>query len=277
MRKLIALALAASCLAIVPSTSAGPSASKYPSAMVVLGGATAAGYSSDPAHPYSNAQANSWATGANPAVQSVYSRILAVNPQIKGRDVNLADHFDATEVDELARLASKAVTLQPKPDLVVIEVVERNNKCNGSSETNYADYGAKIAAALDTITKGLPKARIFVVSQWGSFASYTRYLNALPEGPRLKHAGKGPCQLVDGATKRVSAQRTADAQKIVAGEEAQLHAACAKLANCRYDGGAAQSVAVTAADVSPFQFTPSVQGQAKLAAAEWKAMAGWFA
>jgi hypothetical protein len=70
--------------------------------------------------------------------------------------------------------------------------------------------------------------------------------------------------------------RIAYAKRIITGEEAQLRAACAKVANCRYDGGAAQRIAVTAGDVSEFQYTPTLQGQAKLAAAEWKAMSGFI-
>jgi hypothetical protein len=69
--------------------------------------------------------------------------------------------------------------------------------------------------------------------------------------------------------------RVAYAKSIVTGEEAQLRSACGKVANCRYDGGAAQRIAVTVADISAFQFTPTAKGQTKLAAAEWKAIAGF--
>jgi hypothetical protein len=102
------------------------------------------------------------------------------------------------------------------------------------------------------------------------------YLKSLDVGKRLKNAGKKPCQLVESPSGRVAAVRVAYTKGIVAGEEAQLKAACAKVANCRYDGGAAQQIAVTAADISEFQYTPTIQGQAKLAAAEWKALAGFL-
>ena len=72
------------------------------------------------------------------------------------------------------------------------------------------------------------------------------------------------------------ASRVAYAKGIVTGEEAQLRAACAKVANCRYDGGAAQRIAVTADDISEFQYTPTLQGQTKLAAAEWRAIAAFI-
>jgi len=266
--KLLLATLTVCCLAAAPLASGGQRT--YPNALVVLGAATAAGYGADPAHPYSISPQNSWGTGTNPAVRSVYSRLLELNPGIKGHAVNLAHETDAgTELDELAGQVKQALTLTPKPQLVLVNVIERNLKCDGTTETDFAGYGAKYGAALDALTQGLPNARIVVVSQWGSSASYVKYLESLPVGARLKHAGKGPCQLVQSPTGQVSAERTDYANKIVAGEQAKLRSACRQHPQCRYDGGAAQRVTVTPADVSLVQFSPSSQGQAKLAAAEW--------
>jgi hypothetical protein len=169
----------------------------------------------------------------------------------------------------------QALQRKAKPELVLVQVIDRALKCDGTRERNFADYGSRFGDALKTLAQGLPKARIFVVSQWGSFTSYVSYLKSLDVGKRLKNAGKKPCQLVESPSGRVATDRVAYAKGIVAGEEAQLKAACAKVANCRYDGGAAQQIAVTAADISEFQYTPTIQGQAKLAAAEWKALAGF--
>ena len=47
----------------------------------------------------SAAPENSWATGTNPAVDSVYLRILARNPKIRGHNVNLAQ--DSATVRQL--------------------------------------------------------------------------------------------------------------------------------------------------------------------------------
>jgi hypothetical protein len=159
---------------------------------------------------------------------------------------------------------------------VLVQVIDRALKCDGTTERNFADYGTRFGDALKTLAQGLPNARIFVISQWGSFASYVSYLKSLPVGTRLKNAGKKPCQLVAPPSGEVVASRVAYAKSIVAGEEAQLQKACASVAKCRYDGGAAQRVAIAPADVSEFQYTPTVSGQAKLAAAEWKAMAAFI-
>jgi len=48
----------------------------------------------------------------------------------------------------------------------------------------------------------------------------------------MKNAGKKPCQLIASSTGAVDASHVAYAKSIVAGEEAQLKAACAQVPNC---------------------------------------------
>jgi hypothetical protein len=58
--------------------------------------------------------------------------------------------------------------------------------------------------------------------------------------------------------------------------DAQRAAACAQSSTCSFDGGAAERVVITLNDeVFPFPGPPhlGITGQAKLAAAEWAAMA----
>jgi hypothetical protein len=280
MRKLVLATLLATVVS-VPLASAGTRhAAKYPSSIAVLGTPTAAGWGADAAHPFRGAPASSWATGTNPAVHSIYSRLLALNPAIKGHNANLTTDASAPEaagheLDDFAGQVQQALQLKVKPELVLVQVLDRALRCDGTTERDFVDYGSRFSEALQRLAQGLPNARIFVVSQWGSFASYVSYLKGLDAGKRLKNAGKHPCQLVASPSGQVVASRVAYAKSIVTGEEAQLRTVCAKVANCRYDGGAAQRISVTAADVSDFQYTPTLQGQAKLAAAEWSAIASF--
>jgi len=280
MRKLL-IATVLAALVGVPLASAGARhPAKYPSSMAVLGTPTAAGWGAEAAHPFRDAPDDSWATGTNPTVRSIYSRLLALNPAIKGHGANLTTGESAPEaagheLDDFAVEVRKALQLRVKPELLLVQVIDRAMKCDGTSERNFADYGSRFSNALQALARGLPNARIFVISQWGSFASYVNYLKGLDVSKRLKNAGKRPCQLVASPSGQLMPSRIAYAKSIVTGEEAQLRAACAKVANCRYDGGAAQRIAVTAGDVSHFQYTPTLQGQAKLAATEWKAMTGF--
>jgi hypothetical protein len=261
-------------LACVLAATGSAAPSRQPSSILVLGTATAAGYGSDPRHPYSTAPENSWATGTNPAVKSVYARLLALNPAINGNDFTLAtDGNPGAELDDLAGQVERAASITPRPGLVLIEVVDRNVKCDGATENDVAAYGSKFTASLDTLTRALPNARILVVSQWGSLSSYAAYLKTLPLGARLKHGGNSPCQLVESPSGNVSPARIAYNAKVVKAEQTQLRAACAKHPQCHYDGGALQRVALTPADVSLGQFSPTIQGQARLAAAEWPVVA----
>jgi hypothetical protein len=275
----LTIAVFLSAVAAVPLASAAARhAAKYPGSIAVLGTATANGWQSNPAHPFQIAPENSWATGTNPAVKSIYSRILALNPAIKGRNVNLTLSDNALagaghELDDFAAEVQNALHRRLKPDLVLVQVIDRAVKCDGTTERDFARYGAKFSESLDALAQGLPNAKIFVISQWGSFGSYVRYLKSLDaHKERLKNAGKKPCQLVSYPSGEVVASRVAYTKSIVAGEEAQLKAACAKVANCRYDGGAASRIAIAPLDVANFQYTPTIQGQAKLAAVEWKAL-----
>jgi hypothetical protein len=73
----------------------------YPDSIVVIGHSGATGEDSDPTQPHVEIRANSWATGTNPAVHSVYQRIVANNPAIRGHNFNL-DQGGATVEQLLA-------------------------------------------------------------------------------------------------------------------------------------------------------------------------------
>src|SRR4051812_5374581 len=80
--------LAATSASAAPSGRSGSQYIAYPSSIAVLGHSGATGENSDPGRPGVEVRANSWATGTNPAVKSVYLRILAQHAGIKGHNVN---------------------------------------------------------------------------------------------------------------------------------------------------------------------------------------------
>ena len=263
-------------------TKADRGGTRYPNSIVVLGDGGAAGHASDPAHPSRDAPVNSWATGTNPAVKSIYSRILSVNPAVRRHNVNLAQ--DDPTAAEFAAQLQRAIALNPKPDLVIVQFGDRAiASCDGQDATHYADFRANWTTTLDTLTTGLPNAQLLLVSpwggsygaSWGSFDSYAKYLNGLTADARLKHAGKHLCQFVDSSSGRVVPARVAYMKKTWAGYEAQKSAACAQYPRCHYDQGVAGRITATAADIAPGGGYPSIQGNAKLAAAEWTAIASF--
>ena len=148
--------------------SSAPSANTYvgyPSSIAVLGHSGATGENSDPTQPGVEVRANSWATGTNPAVNSVYLRILAKNPAIKGHNVNLAR--GSATVHVLVRQAQRAVALEPKPDLILIQIMDADMVCPAKA-SDYAAFRSTFVSALKLLAQGAPESSIFVVSQFGS-------------------------------------------------------------------------------------------------------------
>ena len=134
MQRWFGSALLSSTLALVSAASLADAAgvATYPNSIAVLGHSGATGYNSDPARPRVDVRANSWATGTNPAVKSLYQRLLALNPKIKGQNVNLAQ--DGAKVDGLLKQARAAAKLSPRPELVVIQIMDNDIRCDGTPE-----------------------------------------------------------------------------------------------------------------------------------------------
>jgi hypothetical protein len=142
---------------------ASPAArAKYPSSIAVLGHSGATGFDSDPSRRGQDAPQNSWATGTNPAVNSIYRRILARNPAIKSHSYDFA--VSGSDVNDLLPQAREAVSLPSKPGLILIQTVDNDMKCDGTDPQNYKPYATKLAAVLAFIARRDPGARVFIVS-----------------------------------------------------------------------------------------------------------------
>ena len=260
---------AAATSAAAPLASATPG---YPSSMVVLGHSNATGEDSDPAQPHAVIRANSWATGTNPAVNSVYRRILAKNPAIKGHNFNLAQ--PSATVDALLLQARQAVTLKPEPGLFLVQIMDADIVCP-ATHGDYATFRSKLITALGVLARGAPHSRIFVVSQWGSPATTWKAL--LPAQRQQFVAGDqggggtGPCAFIDPRGRLVP-KEAARLDTIIHGYEAQLAAGCKRVPRCTYDRGAfgrqVDKNQYISEDLNHF----SVKGAAAAAAVAWAAM-----
>jgi hypothetical protein len=237
----------------------------YPNSIAVLGHSGATGENSDPNRPGAIVRANSWATGTNPAVNSLYLRILAKNPKIKGRRFNLAQ--GGATVRDLVRQAGRAVSLKPKPKLVVIQIMDSDIVCP-VTRRDLTSFRSTFVRALRRLARGAPKSRFFVVSQFGSPGTYAEALS--PE-ERQRIGGSGPCDFVD-LSGQIVAAKVARLDKVIHRYEAQLAAGCKGFRRCRYDGGAAGRIVdkreYFSSDLNHF----SVRGHAEAAAVAWAAM-----
>jgi hypothetical protein len=197
--------------------------------MVVIGHSGATGEDSDPAQPHVEIRTNSWATGTNPAVRSVYQRILAKNPAIRGHSFNLDQ--GGANVDQLLVQAQNAVQLKPKPQLVLIQTIDSDIVCP-ANPADYATYRSKLVHVLQVLARGLPRAKVFIASQLGmpdtEWKTYT-----LAE--RRQAGGTGPCDYLSPEGK-VVASKLARLDGAIRGYEAQVKAACAQVPHCAFDG-----------------------------------------
>jgi len=244
------------------------SSTGYPNAIAAIGHSSVTGYNSDPADLSRDARENSWATGTNPEVNSLYARVLARNPAVKDHNRNAAE--DGSNVYDLRGQIDALLASDPKPDLVLVTSVDNDIRCDGTDPQNYDTFGAELADALRALTDGAPQARIFLVSQWATVQAYT---DAIKNDPvwREDQAGDGPCDLFD-VTRAPQPDRIAYLQDIVDHYHAQLAASCAQIPACRYDQGAMQRMTVVPADLTPDGSHLSVQGQRKHAELTWAAL-----
>jgi hypothetical protein len=239
--------------------------SGYPSSIAVLAHSGATGENSDPSRPGQEVRANSWATGTNPAVNSVYLRILAKNPKIEGHNVNLA-HGSAT-VQDLVVMSKQVVAMTSKPELVLIQIMDADIVCPARKQA-YGSFRSTFVSALKVLARGAPDSRFFVVSQFGSPTTEWRTFTL---AERKSVGGTGACDYLDPGGKVVP-KKLARLESAIHGYEAQLKAACKQVQQCRYDGGAFGRIVNKREYVSSDLNHFSVKGHAKAAAVAWSAL-----
>ncbi len=254
-----------------PSAQATQASDQYPNSIVVLGHSGATGYDSEPKAPETDARQNSWATGDNPEVNSIYLRLLALNPAVRGHNTNLA--VAGTGVDELLGQADQALAAKPLPELFLIQSVDNDIRCDGTDADNYAPFAATLTDVLQKLTTGAPKARILIVSSpWSTVQNYGQVASRLP-GPRAANSGTGPCDLFDSSGKPVPAHwRTLEG--ITLHYFGELKSVCAKFPTCQYDNDALYHMRITTDDITPGDGAHlTIAGLHKQAALEWRVLA----
>lgn len=238
----------------------------YPDSMAVLGHSQATGENTE---PYEDAETktNTWATGTNPEVNSVYQRILEQNPEIEGRAFNYAEPgATIAMIDQQASLA-----VEESPDLVLIQTLDADITCP-AAEADLQAFGDGLSAVLDTLAEGSPATRVFIVSQYGSPETYANSLTAEQRralGSRM--GGAGPCAFVDqqGNLVRKEVDRL---EGIIVAYEKQLAEVCESHANCAHDQGAFSEAVERPGDFTDDLDHLSIQGHARAAKLAWAAL-----
>jgi GDSL-like Lipase/Acylhydrolase family len=196
--------------------------------------------------------ANSWATGTNPKVNSIYLRLRERN----GSGVRA---FNAAAPGaSMSFLQYEAARLPKGVDLVMVADMGANDACD--SPTLSADlFGSQLEDGLRAIAARAPAARIVVVSIIDELALWDA-VKTVPEARTFRTL----CMRATTASGRRVLRKATGVLNHV------LETVCARHPKCRYDGGAAFRIRWSRADVSTLDYYhPSVAGQRKIAAAVW--------
>lgn len=276
---------------------AGPAqATKPPRAMAALGDSITRGFNTSgpgcPTGPGLDCPKNSWATGTNPAVDSVRERLDAISPQ------PLTAYNDAVSGARAVNLLSQAqVAAGQDPDFVLIEI-GANDAC-AATPTATATFREQVREAMQTLVSANRQVYIQLMSipdinQLRTIFTEPPDPNALTRW-QLFSVCQGLLANPLSTAPADEARRAAFRQQVIAYNGA-LAAVCAEFRRCLWDGEAVFDSRFTSADVAnvtntegldipPFNlipvfgpgfanstadyFHPSISGQARLAEAAW--------
>ena len=261
---LVALAVLAS-LSVARTAGADHENTGYPDSIAGLGDSITRAVNSD---SLGDRPENSWVTGTNSSVDTIYSRLLAVHPPIAGNRFNEA--VSGARMTDLNSQAQGAVTAGAE---LVTVFMGANDVCTPSeaSMTPVATFQAQFEAAMETLESGLPDAHIAVLSipdiqnLWAihkdnatarfiwAFASICQSMLADP-------LSDDPADVQRRANVR---QRNMDFNDV-------LNSVCSGYIHCEFDDYLGFNTAFTPAHVSTIDyFHPSIAGQALIAELAW--------
>lgn len=273
-------------------------ATKVPRVMAALGDSITRGYNTSgpgcPTGPALDCPKNSWATGTNPAVDSVRERLDAISPQ------PITAYNDAVSGARAVNLLSQArVAASQDPELVLIEI-GANDAC-ASTPTPTATFREQVRSALQVLVSANKQVYVQLMSipdinNLRTIFSEPPDANALLRW-ELFHVCQGLLANPLSTEPADEARREAFREQVIAYNQA-LAEVCSEFKRCVWDDEAVFGSDFTTADVAtvtdtegldipPFNqvpvigpgypnstadyFHPSISGQAKLAEAAWSA------
>lgn len=238
----------------------------YPASITALGDSITTAYDSA---GLGNNFANSWSTGTNGGVNSMYLRILAVNSAIQGKATN-----QAVSGTKMVDLKGQASQVGRKVEYVTI-LMGANDVCTSSvsTMTSVTTFRSQFTAALQTLNKRAPKARVYVLSIPDIYNLW--YILKDNSSARTAWSLFSICQSMLAnplSTAQTDINRRAAVRQRNIDFNTQLQQVCALYPQCTFDNGAVFNTSFVVSDVSTIDyFHPSVAGQTKLASIAWNA------
>jgi len=220
------------------SSSSGTTSASHPlRGIIALGHSGLTGENSDPQSLGTPAPQNSWATGTNPAVDSIYQRLAAVDPATRGHAVNEA--AGGAPAGTLVGQAAQALGVVPNPRLVIIEIIGTDIACDGSDSSNYPVFGQQVKAAIDLIARQAPHATILLVSWPGRPLQASKAIIGTPAVPIARaNSASEMCSPFD-SNLRLDTEHIRTWTGIIEGYESELAKICATVPECHTDNGRA--------------------------------------
>ncbi|HEX2909565.1 MAG TPA: SGNH/GDSL hydrolase family protein [Chloroflexia bacterium] len=244
-------------------------AATWPNSMASTGDSITRGFNTG-SFPFTDAIANSWSTGTSSTVKSQYSRILASNSGISGKNYN-----DARTGAKMTDLNGQMTSVVSQKAEYVTILMGANDVCTSSPSTmtDVTTFGNQFRTALTTLTTGLPNTRIFVSSIPNIYNLWSiLHTNSTAD---FVWSLYGICQSMlakPTSTATADVARRAQVQQRNIDFNTQLATICAQFTQCRFDNNATYNTTFVASDVSTRDyFHPSISGQAKLASITWAA------
>ena len=215
---------------------------------------------------------NSWATGTNPAVNSVYLRLVAQVPETEGHVANAAE--GGAPAYRLTAQAQSALAIVPVPLLVIIQTIDSDIQCDGTDAQHVSKFGQDVTDALDLITAASPHSRILMVGQLGRpSVAFVKMLVAHDPAVKANLTGSGPCDFYDLDGNLVQANfETLTA--IIDSYEAEQARVCAAYEQCVTDGGVRATYTDKLENFSSDWNHLNVNGQAAEAKLIWPVVKG---
>jgi lysophospholipase L1-like esterase len=239
---------------------------------------------------------NSWSTGTNPAVNSQFQRIQAIDPS--RNPVAFNDARSGARAVDLLGQAQTAATQDP--DYVTV-LIGGNDACRPTiaQQTPTATFRSQVQAALDALVNADPKVYMQVVSIPNTNLLREIFTNPPDLNALTRWSLFNVCQALLAnplSSAQADVDRRAAFRAQVVDYNAALSGVCAQFKRCLFDGNAGFNTTFSAADVAtvtntggldafPFNvipifgsgnanstadyFHPSLQGQAKIANVTW--------
>ena len=237
----------------------------HPVGLVALGHSGMTGFQSDPANPGMNALANSWATGTNPAVRSIYERMVAALPETADHVANVSRNGE--KADGLEFQVDAALAIVPTPRLALIQIMDNDIRCDGTDAAHLPEFRAQVRSTVQKLVDASPGIQVVLVSGPGRPARWAAAVAELSKTPE-DLIGSGPC-IPFSAPHQVNQTEVRHMTTLIQQYEAELTKACQGISQCHTDGGAAANIQDTIKDYGEDLQHNSVLGHAHIAAAVW--------